>query len=281
MSNEQSVESAISEDRRLSYGRALANEETLDNEQALDQIQLTDCNNQKQYEEKCQIKILLRNCDSYIQKNKLPLAIKYLDEAQRKAHRLQSEDSIYSAIAEKYADIAFFYLNEGSNDDALSIYEKAYKIFSLLTDDTKFAIAYFLMTDLYIMLGKYDEAASIQEKFLHIDESKFKNQPTIIKPCINLGNFYASKGRYDNAILFYDKALAISETFDKNPLSHTEIVNLYDKIVNYYDEQNRYDDAEAVRQKSDSIRLDLQHVDVVHQRSTNVINQSQGIVLLD
>lgn len=129
-----------------------------------------------------------------------------------------------------YTAIGAYYINEGNDDSALKMLQKAVEI---RPDYDK---GYYNIGAIYLKRGYIDAAITVLRKAVEIN-------PDYAKAHFNLGLALAKKGDYDEAIEEYEKAL--------NSMSANALV--YNNIGNAYSAKDLYDKALLVYEKAVSI----------------------------
>lgn len=164
----------------------------------------------------------------FLENNSVPEAVKLLhDVIQARAD-----------FADAYSDLARVYESQGLREDALAVMEKGYRNnpgnYGLLLD---YGI-------LLVKTGNVDKGIEFLQKALGIIDY----DPD---PWIQLGQAYAAKGDYPQALEYYRKALALDST---NALIHDNLGVIYFTI--YQRTRKNEDNAAALESFQKAVELD-------------------------
>jgi len=142
---------------------------------------------------------------------------------------------------------AYFENKLGKTNQAISSYEKAWKIYQtyLLTDYDIIEYCLKPLGNLYTVIGDYDNAENIIKHYYFIANA-VKNESIKIAAILNLSNVYQSSGKSEQAINLLENTLktanlsAVQKGMVLNNLGNNYLIRSNEKTVN----PNIYDKAE-------------------------------------
>jgi tetratricopeptide (TPR) repeat protein len=147
--------------------------------------------------------------------------------------------------------------NQGHNDEAISNYEEALKIYSetLPSDHPNIATIYNNIGLVYDSKNDYSQALASYQKAQQIYESKLDSNHPILANCYNnIASAYDNLKNYKQALTFYDKSYQIYEK--TLPAKHPHIATYYSNIGTVHSNMKEYAKALACFEKAVQIGRD-------------------------
>lgn len=197
----------------------------------------------------------------YIQSN-YSLALSF----HQKALEIRNSSTGSVDIAISYLNIGNIYADLGENIKAMEYYQKSLQIHhSLGKDSFNIAGVYYNISRLFEKQGQVERAFENCRKAIELFRSAGSIQDQNIALCYNLmGIIHKMQGDYNQAIVYYNKALDINLTFYGQ--SHPEVARNYSNIGRIHFDQGDYLIALEYYEKALKIRLSVyreNHLEVV------------------
>jgi DNA-binding CsgD family transcriptional regulator len=151
---------------------------------------------------------------------------------------LQVPDSLSSAVALLYVNIAFVHYSAQEYNKAIPVFQEAAKYFIKAGKLKEEGIQYNNIGIMYRKLGDYSESINYQLKSLEkFDEVGFLSGE--INVYINIGNIYLFQKHPELSLTYYDKAYKLSLTQTDSVL----IADAVNSLANGYDHSGKKDTA--------------------------------------
>ena len=192
---------------------------------------------------------------------------KGFDEVTLKARVLLNEGKIKeaeelldeTAFTEPERIVAFRYYTKGRVKEILLKYAEALEPFELAAriekNNSEYSFAY---ANLLYRIGRFDNAINFYGKSIELVSQDSLSQ--LSTRYNNLGSAYDSKGSYDRAISYYEKALGIDlEIYGE---MHPSVAIRYNNLGLAYDSKGSYDRAISYYEKA--LRIDLEIYGEMH-----------------
>lgn len=187
----------------------------------------------------------------------------------RSAIKINERVSNDTLLAANFNDLAALFSNLGNFDSAILYYEKAIRKFES-AEPTGVAYAKTNLAKLYKDKGLYEKALDLSLSAERILD-KYPNDPNRAN-CYNIiGSTYGKMQEYDNAIVYYKKALIVWRKFSEHGYEASALNN----IGNVYLNMGKYDSAFIAFENSLRLRKTLPN-----KRSTAITLNNLGEVTL-
>lgn len=173
---------------------------------------------------------------SYFYNSENRSALEYLNQS----YQICSSIGDKKELADVMLAMAGVYVSMGNPEKVIEYYTKCRTIYEELNSPLDLARIYHNLGVIFLAMGKIDDAresANIAlETFIKLDK-----KTKICKSLIVIGQAYAMKKEYENALSYFDKAIPIAEEYDNKSILETLYCEKSDIAAAKDDYRSAYD----------------------------------------
>jgi two-component system, sensor histidine kinase PdtaS len=170
--------------------------------------------------------------------------------------KLFSKTNNLSKKAEALAKLGVYYQNIDEDSVAIKLYTESLQLAEKIKDPARILPPYRGFVFLFTKMGLYDKAISYGLEGIRRSE-QFNDQISVAFISNNLGNAFLQKGDYQQAVLYYKKALSINKDAENIIRNSSNIGNAY-LFLNKTDSATKYLDlAESLLPKVEIPRVNI------------------------